>query len=274
MRQRKTLSLAAFRKPRRSRLRVDDLLATRNDRHGSSIFSGQMAQYRAGMTSTGSALRDGFLSTSIRRQVRRLCYAAPAGQSADADVQRARHANCLAAFERTNCPACGHEPVRQRGSRRPCFVAHNGLVQASKIVRAHRKRDRFCLFRSGGQIRLAADISGGQAGPLIVFTGQMDYRPNIEAVVEFCAPDVFPLDPSAAIPDARFARRRPKAPVHAVERARRNDPASIVTGGVADIRSWLAAADRRRRAAAARARHSEQGARGDGDGARPWSLRQ
>lgn len=76
-------------------------------------------------------------------------------------------------------------------------------------------------------------------GSLIIFTGQMDYRPNIEAVRSF-ANDVFPAI-RAEKPDARFAivGRNPASEVEAL--ADRNG--IMVTGGVEDIRSWLAAAD-------------------------------
>ncbi len=72
-------------------------------------------------------------------------------------------------------------------------------------------------------------------GPLIVFTGQMDYAPNIDAVTWF-ADHVLPL-----VPDARFAivgRKPPESVVRLGERER-----VTVTGEVADTRSWLAAAD-------------------------------
>lgn len=70
-------------------------------------------------------------------------------------------------------------------------------------------------------------------GPLILFTGQMDYPPNAEAVRWF-AREVLPL-----IPAARFAvaGRNPPPAVTALAGER-----VIVTGAVADMRSWLAAA--------------------------------
>jgi sugar transferase (PEP-CTERM/EpsH1 system associated) len=76
-------------------------------------------------------------------------------------------------------------------------------------------------------------------GPLIVFTGQMDYRPNIEAVVSF-ARDSLPAI-RAMHPDARFAivGRDPTPAVQALA----TQPGIVVTGGVADVRGWLAAAD-------------------------------
>ncbi|HEX6376026.1 MAG TPA: TIGR03087 family PEP-CTERM/XrtA system glycosyltransferase [Allosphingosinicella sp.] len=71
-------------------------------------------------------------------------------------------------------------------------------------------------------------------GPLIVFTGQMDYAPNIDAVRWF-ADEVMPL-----LPQARFAivGRHPAGAVR-----RLAGPRTVVTGAVDDVRAWLAAAD-------------------------------
>ncbi len=73
-----------------------------------------------------------------------------------------------------------------------------------------------------------------QQGPLLLFTGQMDYPPNVDAVRWF-ARAVVPF-----VPEARFviAGRAPTADVTALAGDR-----VIVTGAVADMRSWLAAAD-------------------------------
>ena len=70
--------------------------------------------------------------------------------------------------------------------------------------------------------------------PLIVFTGQMDYRPNVDAVAWF-AQRVMPL-----LPDVHFAivGRAPTAQVRSLAGER-----VTVTGEVADVQSWLAAAD-------------------------------
>ena len=75
------------------------------------------------------------------------------------------------------------------------------------------------------------------ATPLIVFTGQMDYTPNIEAAAGF-ARDAMPAI-RAAHPGARFAIV-----------GRKPDPSLLslgegidVTGEVPDVRPWLAKAD-------------------------------
>lgn len=73
--------------------------------------------------------------------------------------------------------------------------------------------------------------------PLIVFTGQMDYAPNAEAVAAFSVgvlPSVL-----KAVPDAMFAIVG-RAPTKAVKSLA--GPRVIVTGEVPDTRPWLAAA--------------------------------
>jgi sugar transferase (PEP-CTERM/EpsH1 system associated) len=73
-----------------------------------------------------------------------------------------------------------------------------------------------------------------ERSPLIVFTGQMDYAPNIDAVRWF-ADEVMPM-----LPEARFAIVGRKPPEAVLKLA---GPRTIVTGAVPDVRSWLAAAD-------------------------------
>ncbi len=80
-------------------------------------------------------------------------------------------------------------------------------------------------------------LPGRGAPPLIVFTGQMDYRPNIDAVTWF-ARDILPLVRRRH--PARFAivGRAPTAAVQALA-----SETVVVTGAVDDVRGWLAAAD-------------------------------
>jgi len=80
---------------------------------------------------------------------------------------------------------------------------------------------------------------GEGEGPLAVFTGQMDYRPNIDAVRWF-AKDILPRVRERH-PEARFAivGRAPTAEVRALEEC----PGVRVTGQIPDVRPWLAAAD-------------------------------
>ena len=86
---------------------------------------------------------------------------------------------------------------------------------------------------------LTFDAVDGGEGPLAVLTGQMDYRPNIDAVRWFAA-DILPLVRQQH-PEARFAivGRAPTDEVRALAKL----PGVIVTGEVPDVRPWLAAAD-------------------------------
>ncbi|MDZ3832529.1 MAG: TIGR03087 family PEP-CTERM/XrtA system glycosyltransferase [Sphingopyxis sp.] len=83
------------------------------------------------------------------------------------------------------------------------------------------------------------EMVGQGEGPLAVFTGQMDYRPNIDAVRWFVA-DVLPLI-RRQHPAARFAivGRAPTDEVRTLGAI----PGVIVTGEVPDVRPWLTAAD-------------------------------
>ena len=76
------------------------------------------------------------------------------------------------------------------------------------------------------------------AEPMIVFTGQMDYRPNVEAVDHF-ARRTFPAI-RAKHPTTLFAivGRNPTGAVRELAKLKN----VIVTGEVADVRPWLAAA--------------------------------
>jgi sugar transferase (PEP-CTERM/EpsH1 system associated) len=77
------------------------------------------------------------------------------------------------------------------------------------------------------------------APPLIVFTGQMDYPPNVEAAGGF-ARDVMPLVRERFC-EARFAivGRKPDASLTALD----GRDGIEVTGAIPDVRSWLAKAD-------------------------------
>lgn len=104
--------------------------------------------------------------------------------------------------------------------------------------------DKVCALENGIDTArfdpaLPFDEVGAGEGPLMVFTGQMDYRPNIDAVHWFVA-DSLPLVRKAHA-DARFAivGRAPTEDVRALGAL----PGVIVTGEVPDVRPWLAAAD-------------------------------
>ncbi len=79
----------------------------------------------------------------------------------------------------------------------------------------------------------------GEGGPHLLFTGQMDYPPNVEAVTRM-ARAIMP-EVRRVLPNARFhvAGRAPTAQVLALDGVN----GTQVHGAVPDMRPWLAAAD-------------------------------
>jgi polysaccharide biosynthesis protein PslH len=139
-----------------------------------------------------------------------------------------------------------------------------GRQEAKRLLAweiATAKRADVSLFVSAAEAalftdatKLAADVMGNgidlehfapnvvapvdAPAPLIVFTGQMDYGPNIEAVSYFVRTALPEIQRS--LPRATFAivGRAPTAAVKALAGA-----SVIVTGEVPDTRPWLAAAN-------------------------------
>lgn len=137
------------------------------------------------------------------------------------------------------------------------------MRREARLLLAHdlavARRARASLFVSEAEAALFRDLGGGDGviavgngidairfdpatvtpeasdKPLIVFTGQMDYPPNVDAVMDF-ADHVLP-----DLPGTTFAivGRNPTPVVRALARRER----VIVTGEVTDTRPWLAAAD-------------------------------
>lgn len=133
-----------------------------------------------------------------------------------------REARKLAAFERA-VAGRARASLLVSGAEAALFRRTSG---ADRVVAIENGIDT-AFFDPAQAVPVEAD------GPLIVFTGQMDYRPNVEAVRWF-AGEVLPL-----IPAARFAivGRSPTAAVRALTSER-----VVVTGEVADVRGWIAAA--------------------------------
>jgi polysaccharide biosynthesis protein PslH len=214
----KPLSLTLFDSASLRRVVHERLAEPRVD--GLFVYSGQMAQF------VPETLRQRFVMDFVDMDSEKFAaYAAAGGPMV---AVHAREARRLFAFER----------------------AIAGRADASLFV----SEAEAALFRRrSGAARVAALANGIDSdrfdpnadfaplpreqrgeGPLLLFTGQMDYRPNVEAVSWFAA-EVLPQ-----LPGARFviAGRNPTAAVQALAGER-----VIVTGAVDDMRSWLAAAD-------------------------------
>ena len=146
----------------------------------------------------------------------------------------AREGRMLAAYEKSVARAAD-TGLFVSEAEAALFRSRTGL-DPSRIRALENGIDLARFSPDGDWQRLPAEASGN--GPLAVFTGQMDYRPNIEAVTGF-ARDTLPLI-RRSHPDARFAIVG-RAPTDEV-RALASLPGVIVTGEVPDTRPWLAAA--------------------------------
>jgi len=205
------LSLAAFDSPAMRRF----VEATARKTDAIFAFSGQMAQF---VPARARLAMDFVDMDSAKFEA----YAEAGGPLAS--LYR-REAAKLFAFERATA-ARAEVSLFVSEAEAALFRARAGLPQAD--IRALQNGVDLEFFRPG------AVPAAATPRPLIVFTGQMDYPPNVDAVRWF-AVEVLPR-----LPDARFAivGRSPAAAVRALAGDR-----VIVTGGVDDVRPWLAAAD-------------------------------
>ena len=199
---------------------VGDLLA-RHPIDTIYVFSGQMAQY---LPATVAAR---VVMDFVDMDSAKFADYAQASRG-PARWMMAREAKLLQAFERDTA-------ARAEAS---LFVS----TAEANLFRSQTGAMRVQAIENGIDTQVfdpAASFTRVEApGDLIVFTGQMDYRPNIEAVTWFA--QVILPQIRAAHPQTCFAivGRAPAEAVLALGKL----PGVIVTGEVADVRGWLAAA--------------------------------
>ncbi len=191
------------------------------------VFSGQMAPY-VPEDFAGRVVMDMVDVDSAKYEA----YAALAGQPRR--WLYAREDRLLRALE-------------ERAARRADLTLFVSAEERDLFAARLPLRDGIALGALGNGIdAVAFDPSGvapsaelAEGGPQIVFTGQMDYPPNVEAAALF-AREVLPRL-RAVHGEARFTvvGRSPTAAVHALGRL----PGVRVTGQVPDVRPWLAGAD-------------------------------
>lgn len=146
-----------------------------------------------------------------------------------------REGRVLAAYERTVAKQADLS-LFVSDAEAALFRQRSGLgLDAVRTLANGIDLDRFSP--TGDWQPLSSDERGD--GPLIVFTGQMDYRPNVDAVSRFARAILPQIRTQHAA--ARFAivGRAATAAVQALTTL----PGVIVTGAVPDTRPWLAAAD-------------------------------
>ncbi|MFM9935480.1 MAG: TIGR03087 family PEP-CTERM/XrtA system glycosyltransferase [Novosphingobium sp.] len=223
--QGKPVSLAAFASAKLQRY-VAQVLETRPIA-AIFVFSGQMAQYvptafrgRVVMdfVDVDSAKFEAYAQTGAL--ARRLLYA--------------REARLMRRFEEATARRATTSLFISR-EERALFESRLGQGAAPDVRALGNGIDT--AFFDPAAVVMAQELKTG--GPLIVFTGQMDYPPNIEAVDLFSKrvmPQVLQVHP-----EARFAivGRAPTAAVRALG----GSNGTLVTGPVPDVRPWLAVAD-------------------------------
>jgi polysaccharide biosynthesis protein PslH len=189
------------------------------------IFSSQMAQY-VSAASPHPVIMD-FVDVDSAKFA---AYAADDGFSPMRFVH-AREGRLLAAWESRVARQAALSLFVSEAEAALFRSRFNGDASRIRVLENGIDLDRF---------NPAADMSpiDRPAGPLVVFTGQMDYRPNVEAVswfVQACLPRL-----RARVPNAQFAivGRAATAEVQALAAV----DGVIVTGEVPDTRPWLAAA--------------------------------
>jgi sugar transferase (PEP-CTERM/EpsH1 system associated) len=212
----RAVSLALFDSPALRRF-VDRMLAS--GRIGTVFaFSGQMAQFVPERVPARFVMDFGDVDSAKFE-----AYGVEGGLMAPVNRREGR---MLAAFERS-VAARADVSLFVSDAEANLFRRRAGL--RDRDVRALQNGVDLDYYDPGARFA-AVD----ERGPLIVFTGQMDYAPNIDAVRWF-AGEVMPM-----LPRARFAivGRKPSEAVR-----RLAGPRTVVTGAVPDVRAWLAAAD-------------------------------
>jgi sugar transferase (PEP-CTERM/EpsH1 system associated) len=179
-------------------------------------FSSQMAQF----VPPGPRLVMDFVDMDSAK------FEAYAEQGGPLAAVHRREARLLFAFERETAARAQHSLFVSEAEA-ALFAARAGLPRAD--IRALHNGVDLDFYRPG-----AVSPAPAPQRPLIVFTGQMDYAPNVDAVSWF-AQAVLPQ-----VPGAHFAIVG-RSPTDAVKRLASDRV--TVTGAVPDTRAWLAAAD-------------------------------
>ncbi|MGL5838736.1 MAG: TIGR03087 family PEP-CTERM/XrtA system glycosyltransferase [Sphingorhabdus sp.] len=218
----KPVSLTSFGS-RSMRDWVDERLASGTISHV-FVFSGQMAQYVPAdfdgrfvmdFVDVDSAKFDSYAEEG--NSLMRWVYAREGKKMAAYEAEIAKRADASLFVSEAEA-----ELFRQRSGATNVHIVGNGIDTGS--------------YDPAAKIKKLHPVF---PDPLVVFTGQMDYRPNIEAVADF-AHNAFPAI-RAAHPETSFAivGRNPTQAVVDLSAL----PGVMVTGEVPDVRTWLAGAD-------------------------------
>ncbi len=192
------------------------------------VFSGQMAQYVPD-TFAGRVVMD-FVDVDSAK------FDAYAAQTRFWPLRaiHAREARVLSVFEQRMAHRADLS-LLVTGEERDLFVARMTNPAGAMVEALHNGIDADYFAPQA----VVPEPALARGGPAIVFTGQMDYAPNVAAVQLF-AQSVMPVIRDRH-PDAAFVivGRAPTAEVRALDGV----AGTRVTGAVPDVRPWLAAAD-------------------------------
>ncbi len=196
-------------------------------------FSGQMAAFLPSRADFAGRIVMDFVDVDSAKFEQ---FGAAAGALSPMGIVNRREGRLLARWEAVHARAADAATFVTEAEA-ALFRARSGLG-AERVLAIGNGIDTAFFDPDGAFDRTAAPPHDA-AAPLAVFTGQMDYRPNIEAVSNF-ARTILPRWRETE-PEARFAivGRAPTGDVRALA----NLPGVIVTGEVPDVRPWLAAAD-------------------------------
>ncbi len=234
------LTLGYFQDARLQRW-VDATLARHAIRH-IFVYSSAVARYVMRATAQGEAPTADTVRVLDMVDVDSAKWGAYAATAAwPARVVYAREGRTLLAFERRAARAFNHSIFVNEAEWRhfvelaPEARAYTGWVD-NGVDLAHFSPALDFADPFPATVSSAGPASGSRAAPRLVFTGRMDYRPNIDAVTWF-AQAVMPKL-RERVPAAQFAIVG-AAPVAEVSRLAEL-PGVLVTGRVADTRPWLA----------------------------------
>jgi len=191
------------------------------------VFSSQMAPYALGHTSEDRRIVMDFVDIDSDKFAQ---YAAESRRPKS--WLYAREARLLGRFEKQ---VARHVDVSLFVSDTEAAMFRRLAGSYAHTVEALHNGVDLAYFSASG----AFDTLTLNGSPTLVFTGAMDYRPNIDAVCWFVK-DVFPRV-RAEHPDAAFyiVGGKPSADVQVLG----GRDGVVVTGRVADVRPYLAAAD-------------------------------
>lgn len=141
----------------------------------------------------------------------------------------------LERYERAVCRRADHVVVCSDADARALEVLLRTTLSGQQPKIANRE-SKITVIPNGVDTEFYAPAETAPAEPVLVFTGKMDFRPNIDAMM-WCATEILPRV-RAEIPNARLVivGQKPAPKIRALAQL----PGVVVTGWVADIRPHIA----------------------------------